>query len=148
VSIILRAAAGYLILLFAVRLIGRRTASQMAPFDLVLLFLFGGITITAVVGEDRSLVAAITAVFTIGLMHIAVSWAKTKFPLFGRIVDGTPVVVYEQGQWHGKRMHRLRLNEQDIMAAARQRGLERLEQIRYAIAERDGKISIIAEDQG
>jgi hypothetical protein len=72
-NIVLRAAAGYFILLFAVRLIGRRTASRMAPFDLVLLFLFGGITIGAVVGEDHSLVGAISAVFTIGLMHILVS---------------------------------------------------------------------------
>ncbi|MBP0494205.1 DUF421 domain-containing protein [Pararoseomonas indoligenes] len=144
-SLVLRAAAGYLILLFAVRLIGRRTASQMAPFDLVLLFLFGGITITAVIGDDRSLTGAVSAVFTIGLMHILVSWAKSRYPLVGRIVDGKPVVVYEHGQWHRHRMHRLRLNEQDIMAAARQRGLERLEQVRYATAERDGKISIIAE---
>ena len=63
-NIVLRAAAGYFILLFAVRLIGRRTASMMAPFDLVLLFLFGGITIGAVVGEDHSMVGAISAVFT------------------------------------------------------------------------------------
>lgn len=43
-------------LLFAVRVIGHRTASMMAPFDFMLLFLFGGITIGAVVGEDYSLV--------------------------------------------------------------------------------------------
>ena len=42
-------------------------------------------------------------------------------------------------------MRALRLNEQDIMAAVRQRGLRRLEQVRYAVAERDGKISIIEE---
>ena len=40
----------------------------------------------------------------------------------------------------------LRLNKQDVMAAARQRGLERLEQVRYAVAERDGKIAIVEED--
>ncbi len=68
-SIVLRAAAGYLLLLLAVRLIGRRTASMMAPFDLVLLFLFGGITIGAIVGEDHSFAGAVSAVFTIGLMH-------------------------------------------------------------------------------
>ena len=96
-SIVLRAAVGYLILLFAVRLIGRRTASMMAPFDLVLLFLFGGITIGAIVGEDHSMVAAVSAVFTIGLMHILVSWAKTRSDFIGRVVDGTPVVVYERG---------------------------------------------------
>jgi uncharacterized membrane protein YcaP (DUF421 family) len=142
-SIVIRAAAGYFILLFAVRLIGRRTASMMAPFDLVLLFLFGGITIGAVVGEDHSLVGAISAVFTIGLMHILVSWAKLRFRLVSRIVDGTPVVVFEHGRWNETRMRALRLSEQDVMAAARQRGIERLEQVRYAIAERDGKIAII-----
>jgi uncharacterized membrane protein YcaP (DUF421 family) len=142
-SVVLRAAIGYLILLFAVRLIGRRTASMMAPFDLVLLFLFGGITINAVIGEDHSLVGAVSAVFTIGLMHILVSWAKTRFRLVSRIVDGTPVVVFEHGRWNERRMRALRLTEQDVMAAVRQRGLERLEQVRYAVAERDGKIAII-----
>jgi uncharacterized membrane protein YcaP (DUF421 family) len=146
-SIVLRAAGGYLLLLLAVRLIGRRTASMMAPFDLVLLFLFGGITIGAIVGEDHSFVGAISAVFTIGLMHILVSWAKSRFPAIGRIVDGTPVIVYERGHWHWGRMQALRLTEQDVMAAARQRGLERLEQVLYAIAERDGKIAIVQQPQ-
>ena len=71
-SVILRAAAAYLILLFAVRLIGRRTASMMAPFDLVVLFLFGGALMAAVLGDDHSMVTAVSAVFSIGLMHILV----------------------------------------------------------------------------
>lgn len=114
----LRAAAGYFILLFAVRLIGRRTASVMAPFDLVLLFLFGGITIGAVVGEDHSLAGALSAVFTIGLMRVLVSWAKSRSPLIGRVVDGTPIIVFEHGRWNDDRMRDLRLTEQDVMAAA------------------------------
>jgi uncharacterized membrane protein YcaP (DUF421 family) len=120
---------------------------MMAPFDLVLLFLFGGIMIGAIVGDDHSFVGATSAVFTIGLMHVSVSWAKTRFPGFGRVVDGTPVVVYERGHWHWGRMKSLRLTEQDVMAAARQRGLQRLEQVLYAIAERDGKIAIVEQPE-
>jgi uncharacterized membrane protein YcaP (DUF421 family) len=52
----------------------------------------------------------------------------------------------EQGEFNRRRMMRLRLTEQDVMAAARQRGLMRLDQVRYAVAERDGKISIVQED--
>ena len=144
-SLILRAAAAYLILLFAVRLIGRRTASMMAPFDLVLLFLFGGTMITATIGDDHSMVGAVSAVFTIGLTHVGVSELKRVAPWFGRWVDGTPVVIYEHGQWHEKRMRALRILESDVMAAARQKGLMRLEQVRYAVIERDGKVSIIPE---
>ncbi len=58
------------------RLIGRRTASMMAPFDLVVLFLFGGVTISAVLGDDHSLTGAFTAVGTIGLMHVCVSGSR------------------------------------------------------------------------
>lgn len=61
-------------------------------------------------------------------------------------MDGTPVIIFEGGHWHSKRMRSLRIQKQDVMAAARQRGLERLEQVRYAVVERDGKVSIIEQD--
>lgn len=144
-SVILRAAAAYFILLFAVRLIGRRTASMLAPFDMVVLFLFAGTMMSAVLGNDHSLVAGISALFSIGLSHVLVSLLKQRFSWFGRLVDGTPVVVYEQGHWHDNRMRRLRMLEQDVMTAVRQRGLMRLDQVRYAIVERDGKVSIVEE---
>ncbi len=144
-SVIIRAAFAYLILLLAVRLIGRRMASMLAPFDLVVLFLFGGALMSAVLGDDHSMTAAIGAVFSIGLMHILVSKLKQLLPWFGRLVDGTPVIIYEQGQWHRDRMRGLRMLESDVMTAVRQKGLMRLEEARYAIVERDGKISIIPQ---
>lgn len=145
-TVIIHAAVAYLVLLLAVRLIGRRMASMMAPFDIVVLFLFGGALMAAVLGNDHSMVAAVSVVFTIGLMHIGVSALKRLSPRFGRVVDGTPVIVYERGEWHQDRMRDLRMLESDVMAAVHQKGLMRLEQVRYAIVERDGKVSIIPED--
>ncbi len=144
-DIILRAAAAYIMLLLTVRLIGRRLASMMAPFDLVVLFLIGGASLGAVLGDDHSMVGAFSAIGTIGLLHVLVSWGKARSGLFGRIVDGTPVVVFERGKWHQDRMRMLRLLEADVMGAVRARGLQRLEQVRYAVVERDGKVSIVEE---
>jgi uncharacterized membrane protein YcaP (DUF421 family) len=141
--IIIRAAAAYALLLLTVRLAGRRLASMLAPFDLVVLFLIGGASLSAVLGEDHSMVGAFSAIGTIALMHILVSWAKSRSSWFGRIVDGTPVVVFEIGQWHEDRMKMLRIQQSDVMSAVRQRGMQRLQQVRYAVVERDGKISII-----
>ena len=120
-------------------------ASMVAPFDLVVLFLFGGALMSAVLGDDHSMMGAIGAVFSIGLMHVSVSKLKRRFPWFGRLVDGTPVVVYEQGHWHRDRMRGLRMLESDVMTAVRQNGLMRLEEVRYAVVERDGKVSIIPQ---
>lgn len=144
-SVIIRAAAAYLILLLALRLIGRRLASMSAPFDIVVLFLFGGALMSAVLGDDHSMVAAMSAVFSIGLTHVMVSALKKRYPAFGRVVDGTPVVIYERGEWQRDRMRGLRMLESDVMVAVRQKGLMRLEQVRYAVVERDGKVSIIPE---
>ena len=144
---VLKAAAAYLVVLFAMRLIGRRTASQQAPFDMVVLFLFGGMTTTAILGEDRSFTAAMTGIFTVGLMHVLVSWLKLKSVLLERIIDGTPIVVFEDGRWSEDQMRKLRMQEADIRTAMRQQGMIEMEAMRYAIIERDGTISIIPKEK-
>lgn len=144
---VLKAAAAYLVVLFAIRLIGRRTASQSTPFDMVVLFLFGAMTGTAILGEDRSFTAAMTGLFTVGLMHVLVGWLKLKSVLIERIVDGTPIVVYEDGRWSEDQMRKLRMQEADIRTAMRQQGMIEMDAMRYAIIERDGTISIIPKEE-
>lgn len=145
-NVVLRAAAAYWILLFAMRFLGRRTSSQLAPLDLVVLFLIAGTIISAVLGDERSMTAAISALITFGLMHRLVAWLKAHSHSFGRLVDGTPVIVFEAGAFHERRMKELNIQRSDIMYAVRQRGLHEIAQVRYAIAERDGKISIIVDE--
>ena len=145
-SVILRAAAAYWILLFALRFLGRRTSSQLAPLDLVVLFLVAGTTLTGVLSDEHSITAGVSVVVTFGLMHRLVGWLKVHSPRFGRIVDGTPVIVYEDGKFQETRMRQLNIQQSDIMYAVRQRGLREIAQVRYAIAERDGKISIIVQE--
>jgi uncharacterized membrane protein YcaP (DUF421 family) len=137
---VLKAAAAYVIVLFVIRLIGRRTASQQAPIDMVVLFLFGGLSVSAVLGDDRSFVGAMSALFTVGLMHVAVSWLKL------RVVDGTPIVVFRDGRWNETAMRRLRMQQADIRTAARQEKLDDLDKVAVAIVERDGTVSILAKE--
>jgi uncharacterized membrane protein YcaP (DUF421 family) len=58
-------------------------------------------------------------------------------------VDGTPVMIFCKGQWERERMQQLCVDAQDVMAAARSQGMERLEQIKYVIVERNGGISVL-----
>jgi uncharacterized membrane protein YcaP (DUF421 family) len=146
-STVFKAAAAYLVVLFAMRLIGRRTASQQAPFDMVVLFLFGGMTTAAILGEDRSFTAAMTGIFTVGLMHVLVGWLKLKSVLVERIVDGTPSVVFDEGRWSDSEMKKLRMQEADVRTAMRQQGMIEEDAMRYAIIERDGTISIIPKEK-
>jgi len=144
---IIRAFLAYCALLIIVRAIGRRPGGQMTPFEFVLIFFIGGISIQAVVADDRSFINAFEAVGTIALMHVAVTSLKRRFPGFQHIVDGTPVLIFEKGEWHRERMRHHGVQEADVMAAARSQGLEREEQIKYAVIERKGDISIVKVSQ-
>ncbi len=143
---ILRASLFYWVLLFALRLIGRRAASQLTPFELIVIFLLGGISIQSVVADDRSVVNAISGVFAIVINHVLVSAIKQRSEVFRKLVDGTPVIVAQNGRVDERRLKGLRMVEEDVLTAARQKGAFGLDEVRLAVVERDGSITIVKRD--
>ena len=144
---IVHAIAGYFFLLLTVRILSRRPGAQMTPFEFVLIFLIGGVIILATVGDDYSEVNSVCAVITVGLMHRLVSYLKQRFPRFGLLVDGTPLLLLNNGQWQTETMGKMRVQDVDVMAAARVKGVKTLAQIKYAVLEPIGSISIIKKDE-
>ena len=142
-SSILRAVFGYIFLVFMVRVVGRRPGKQMTPFEFVLIFFIGGLTLTFVVGDEASFTNALGQIMTIAILHYLISWARTKSSKFARFTDGTPLVLLERGQWRTAAMRGMRIADDDVMAAARDKEIGRLDLIEYAILERNGEISII-----
>lgn len=146
-STIIHAVIGYFFLLLSVRVLSRRPGAQMTPFEFVLVFLIGGIIILSTAGNDHSETNAICAVLAVGLMHWLVSYLKQRYPRFGVVVDGTPLVLLKDGQWQTDIMKRMRVDETDVMAVGRTKGVRTLSQIKYAVLERNGAISIIRVKQ-
>jgi uncharacterized membrane protein YcaP (DUF421 family) len=144
---VIHAILGYLFLLLAVRVLSRRSGAQMTPFEFVFIFLIGGVLIISTMGNDRSETNSVCAVIAVGLMHRLVSWLRIRFKTIGAVVDGTPLVALKGGQTHQDVMNNMRLDEMDLMAAARAKGLKSPSQIKYAILERNGAISIIKKEQ-
>jgi hypothetical protein len=84
---------------------------------------------------------------TIVLMHVLVATLKGRSERFGRVVDGTTVIVFGKGEWYRDRMRQLRVHEQDGMTSARSQGVERLEQVKYVVFERNGGISVLRDEK-
>ena len=143
---ILHAVAGYFILLLVVRVLKRRAGSQMTLFEFVIVFLMGGIIILSTVGNDRSVTNCTCAVIAVGLIHRTLSWAKSRSPRLGAIVDGTPLVIIKGGEWQPEVVRGMKLRREDVEAAARSTGVTKIEDISYAILERNGRISIIPKE--
>jgi uncharacterized membrane protein YcaP (DUF421 family) len=145
---LLHAIAGYFILLLTIRLLTRRPGSQMTLFEFVLIFLMGGIIIASTMGNDRSVTNATCAVIMVGLIHRGVSYARNRWIRFGKLIDGVPLVIYKSGNWQEEIMREMRVAPEDVLAAARTKGYRGVDDIDYAILERNGQISILSKQAG
>jgi uncharacterized membrane protein YcaP (DUF421 family) len=134
---------GYFVLLLVVRVLKRRAGSQMTLFEFVLIFLMGGVVILSTVGKDRSVTNCTCAVIAVGLVHRGVAWLKSKSPLVGALIDGTPLVLIGRGEWRNETVRGMGIRREDVEAAARTQGLTSLHEVDYAVLERNGGISII-----
>jgi uncharacterized membrane protein YcaP (DUF421 family) len=141
---IIRALFIYVFLLIVVRLSGKRTMSEMTPFDFVLLLIIGEATQQALLSDDYSLINAAIVILTLISADILMSILKQRSPKVGLWTDGTPLVIFRNGQPIKERMNKERIDESDILEAARKvHGLESLDQIEYAILEKSGNISVV-----
>lgn len=141
---ILRAASIYLFLLALFRISGKRSVAQITTFDFVLLLIIGEATQQALLGDDYSVTNAFLVVAALVGLEIFISWIKSHFPRIDRWVEGVPLIVLENGRPLKDRMESARIDESDILVAARElQGLERLDQIKYAVLERSGGVTII-----
>lgn len=141
---IIRGAVIYLVLLVVLRVAGKRTLGEASPFELVLLVIISETTQEAMIDDDHSMTNGVLLILTLVGMAILMSFLKARFPAVERWIEGVPVVIIENGAVHRERMARARVTDEDVLAAARQgHGLENLGQIKHAVLEADGKISII-----
>ena|SRR5687767_2049013 len=145
---ILRGIAVYVFLLIIFRIAGKRTLSNTTTFDLVLLLIISETIQQAMVDDDHSVTNGALLIITLVSMTILLSVLKQRFPKLDLALEGAPLILVDQGKLLKDRMDKCRVDESEILTAARMsQGLKAMDEIQYAILERNGDISIIPKDQ-
>lgn len=141
---VIRGAVIYVVLLIIVRLSGRRTLAQMTAFDLVLVLICAETTQQALLADDFSITNAVILIVTLFTLDIGLSYVKEHWQLAEKVLDGVPTILVTEGKADERAIKRSRIDVDDIMHAAREKqGLERLDQIKFAVLEAGGDITIV-----
>ncbi|WP_242921329.1 DUF421 domain-containing protein [Pontibacter liquoris] len=141
---VIRGLAIYFFLLLIFKVSGKRSLHDTTTFDFVLLLIISETTQQALLADDFSLVNGFILITTLVFTDIVLSLVKQKFKTTDKVLDGTPTILVDNGKLLKDRMEKVRVDEGDIMESARKlRGLESMQQVKYAILENDGSISII-----
>ncbi len=137
----------YLFLMLVFRLSGKRTLAQTTPFEFILLLIISEVTQQALVGEDYSITTSLILITTLIGTDLLFSMIKQNWRGFEKVTEGSPLIIVADGKMLQHRANKTRVSEEDVLEAARNlHGLERLEQIKYAVLELDGSISIIPKE--
>ncbi|HIE4390956.1 DUF421 domain-containing protein [Serratia sp. Je.1.23.a] len=143
-DIVIRTAAIYFALYIVLKIAGNRTLLRMTSFDFILLLIVSEATQQAMLPDDLSVTSAIIAIVTLFCIDIIFSLIKNNIPLADKIFDGSPIILIEYGRLLSWRMKKVHLTQDDIMEIARtKQGIECISQIKFAIMEKNGDISII-----
>ncbi|HMI55966.1 MAG TPA: YetF domain-containing protein [Gemmatimonadaceae bacterium] len=128
------------------RVVGKRELSQMAPFELVMLLFVPQFFSRALTRQDYSMTNAVTAATTLFSLVLLTSIANFRFSGFRRVMESNPSVLVKRGRILSEALGHERIAPSEIFSAMHKAGVERIEDVAWAILEGDGKIAIIRVD--
>src|SRR3954452_859522 len=142
-DLVLRAVVVYFLILLITRAVGRRELSSMEPFDLILLVVLGDLIQRGVTQSDYSLTGAMTVILTMALLTVATAYLSFRFRRLRPLLEGEPVVLVTDGRVLEPNLRRQRMTIEELLAEARQQSIERLDDVRFAVLESNGRISFL-----
>ncbi|MFM6928972.1 MAG: DUF421 domain-containing protein [Bdellovibrio sp.] len=139
----LRGLIVYVFLLGALRLTGRRQIGQLSPFDFVMLFILSNAVQNSMNGGDNSVTGGIVLVVTLIAAHWLISYMSFKYKGFAHFVDGKPEVLIHNGKLIHVTMRKEKITQDELDSILRQNGVSKIEEVKVALVESNGQISVI-----
>ncbi|WP_310558061.1 YetF domain-containing protein [Flavobacterium sp.] len=143
-DIIIRSAAVYFFMLIALRLFGKKELSQLNTADVILILLISNSVQNAMVGSNTSLWGGLAAATVLFFINFTLKKLMYKFPKFRDFMQEKPEILIHDGKIDFKALSKLNITHDELKEAIREHGLEHFSDVKLAMLEIDGNISIIS----
>jgi uncharacterized membrane protein YcaP (DUF421 family) len=147
-ELVARSVLVYSMFLFVLRISGKRELGQFTIFDLALVLLAANAMQPAITGPDASIPGALVIIATLFTLNTIVAFARQRSALARRLLEPSATVIARDGAWIPEAIVREGLDDEDVMAALREHGLDSISDVRQAVLERDGSISVVPREGG
>ena len=136
----------YLLLVLALRLLGTRELGELTSYDFVFVVVIANAVQNALVGGDNTLVGGLVSAAALLATNFAFTTLVGRVPGLKHRLVGEPILLFSDGQLHEEGMRRSGLTVDDLLIALREHGLGKLQDVKMAVLEVDGTISIVPQD--
>lgn len=145
-EVVLRTAIVYLFLVAALRLSGKRQVGQMSVLELVVILVMSDAVQNSMVGENTTLWGGLVAVVTLLALDFALKALARRSKPLRTAIEGEPRLLVRDGKLLVHAIEAEGLEVEEVRAAIRSHGIAGVDEVRFAVLETDGSISVIARD--
>ena len=143
-DIIIRSASVYLFMLIALRIFGKKELSQLNTADVILILLISNSVQNAMVGSNISLFGGLAAASVLFIFNFVIKKLMYKYPKFREFMQEKPEILIHDGKIDFKALSKLNITHDELKEAIREHGVENFSDVKLAMLEIDGNISIIS----
>lgn len=147
-DIALRSGVIYIIILLGLRLLGKNHLSQLSILDFVLVLLLSNAVQNAMVGNDSTLLGGVIAAVTLLLLNYLLTAFMYRFKSADALFQGSPTMLVHDGNLLQEHMRREKISDEELRRAIREHGMENISDVKVAILESDGTLSVIPKGDG
>ncbi len=140
--VFIRAVILYLLLIFSVRLMGKRQIGELQPSELAITILISNIATLPVEDTGMPLLTGIIPIITLACLDVIMSWLGIKSRVVRRATCGTPVIIIKDGKLDQKQMKAIRFTVDDLIASLRGQGIFDISEVQFAVVETTGNLSV------
>jgi uncharacterized membrane protein YcaP (DUF421 family) len=146
-DVALRTAIVYIFLVVAIRISGKREVGQMSVLELVVILIMSDAVQNSMVGENVSIWSGLVAVTILLTLDFALRSLSLRWPRFRKAIQGEPRLIVRDGRILDRALHEEDISQDEVEAAVRAHGLERVDQVALAVLETNGSISVIPTER-
>jgi uncharacterized membrane protein YcaP (DUF421 family) len=142
-DLVFRATVVFFFIFLITRIAGRRELSSLEPFDVILLVVLGDLVQQGITQSDESVTGTLIVISTITLLSISVSWISFRSGKVRLVTEGEPIILVQDGHVIERNLRRERLTRGDLEEELRGQQILSVDDVRWAILEKEGTISVI-----
>lgn len=145
--ILIRSLILYILVVFSVRLMGKRQLGELQPSELVITILVSNIATLPLEDTNIPLTVGVTPILSLVCFEVIVSWLILRMPRLRKLILGSPKIIISNGKINRNVMRELRLSVDDLMSALRDRDVFDVSEVQFAIVETTGSISVMKKPE-
>lgn len=145
ISIIVKTFILYFFIVLCYRIMGKKEVGQLSIIDLIVSILIAELAAMSIEEIERSILISIIPIALLVIIQVSLSLLTLKSDAFRKFIDGNPQVLINKGKVNFKKMQKMRYSLDDLISQLREQGIKNLEEVKYAILENNGKLSVFSD---